>query len=501
MGKTTTSRQQRPLLLAIDQGTTGTKAIVIDDRLRVLAEGMREFPQIYPRPGLIEHDPEAIWKSVRLAVRDALRQAKISAGRLAAVGITNQRETTILWDRRTGKPIHNAIVWQDRRTARLCDQLRRRGAEKRARRITGLLFDPYFSGTKIPWILDRVTGARRRAQDGKLCFGTVDSFLLFRLTGGLVHATDVSNASRTLLLNLRRNSWDAEMLKLLRVPQQILPEVLDNDAVFGKTKGVGFLPDGLPITGMIGDQQSALFGQACFRVGEAKLTYGTGAFLLVNTGEQFVPSKHGLLTTSAWRLKGKTTYALEGSSFIAGAIVQWLRDGLGIIKDSSEVERLAASVPDSGDVTFVPALTGLGAPHWRPDARGLISGITRGTTAAHLARAALEGIAFQNNDLINSMTRDLGRPIRALKVDGGAAANNLLLQFQADLARIQIVRPKVLSTTALGAALLAGLAVGVFPSLSTIREHWREDRRFRSAMRPRARQQHLERWAAAIEKT
>ena len=498
--KRTTHARTREVILAIDQGTTGTKAILLDRRQRVLAEGMREFPQIYPKPGWVEHEPEAIWASVRSSVKAALKAARLKSTAIAAIGITNQRETTVIWDRKTGRPIHNAIVWQDRRTADHCERLRKRGVEKDVRRATGLLLDPYFSGTKISWLLDQVSGARRRATAGKLSFGTIDTYLLYRLTGGAVHATDISNASRTLLLNLRRGVWDDSLLELLGVPAAILPEVLPNDAVFGHTRGVDFLPDGIPIAGMIGDQQSALFGQACFRVGDAKCTYGTGSFLLLNTGESPIASRAGVLTTAAWQLGSKRVYALEGSAFIAGAIVQWLRDGLGIIKDSSQVESLAASVPDSGEVTLVPALTGLGAPYWRPGARGVLCGITRGTTAAHLARAALEGIAFQNHDLLRAMEKDLGKRVRTMKVDGGASTNNLLMQFQADLIRAEIVRPRITSTTALGAALLAGLAVGFFPSLKAIAAGWSEDRRFKPKMAKRDVDAHLARWREAVKK-
>ena len=495
------SRGGQQILLAIDQGTTGTKAVLLDNHLRVLAEGMREFPQIFPRPGWVEHDPEEIWKSVRRSVTNTLKKARISPQRITAIGITNQRETVVIWDRKTFRPIYNAIVWQDRRTADTCLKLQKSGHEPSVRKVTGLLLDPYFSGTKISWILDQVTGARKRATSGKLCFGTIDSYLLFRLTGGDIHATDISNASRTLLLNLRKGDWDVEMMKIFRVPRQILPGVFSNDTLFGKTRGTGFLPDGIPIAGLIGDQQSALFGQACFGSGDAKLTFGTGAFLLANTGNKPVPSRSGLLTTAAWRLGNKTTYALEGSAFIAGAVVQWLRDGLGIISESHQVEALARSVPDSGEVTLVPALTGLGAPHWRPEARGVICGISRGTTAAHIARAALEGIAFQNHDLIRAMEKDMGKKIRSLRVDGGATANNLLLQFQSDLIRAQIVRPRILGTTALGAALLAGLASGVFTSLTAIKKHWKEDKRFKPVMRTQEVKKHLERWNEGVKRT
>ncbi len=489
------------MILAIDQGTTQTKAVLLDQDVQVVAEAAEEFPQYYPRPGWVEHDPEEIVKSIRKAVGAALRRARLQPSRIAAIGITNQRETTVVWDARSGRALGRAIVWQDRRTAGECKALKSRGFENRVRAVTGLVIDPYFSGTKITWILDHFPGARRSAGSGFLRFGTIDTYLLWRLTGGQVHATDVSNASRTLLLNLKSCRWDEEMLRLFRIPPSVLPEVRPSDQVLGRTRALGFLPDGIPVAGLIGDQQAALFGQACFGRGEAKCTYGTGSFLLVNTGPRLIRSRNGLLATAGWRLGRETTYVLEGSVFIAGAAVQWLRDGLGLIKSSSDVERLAASVPDSGGVVMVPALAGLGAPHWKPEARGLISGITRGTTAAHIARAALEGIAFQCHDVLQAMERDLKRPLRTVKVDGGAAQNDLLLQFQADITGRTILRPKMTSTTtALGSAFLAGLAVGVFPSLRKIRSAWEEDRRFRPGMARRAAEGHLRRWRGALGK-
>ncbi len=493
-------KSARDLILAIDQGTTGSKAVLLNGKLKLIAEGYQEFPQIYPKPGWVEHDPSEIWKSVGSAVKKALRKAKIKATQIACIGITNQRETTLLWDRKTSEPIYNAIVWQDRRTADLCRDLKEAGEQRAVKRKTGLLLDPYFSATKIAWMLKKVTGARAKANKGQLCFGTVDSYLLYRLTGGVTHATDISNASRTLLLNLKKGVWDSSLLKLFKVPESLLPEVQPNDGVFGRTQGVGFLPDGIPIAGLIGDQQSALFGQACFKTGSAKCTYGTGSFLLLNTGTQPIFSKSGTLTTAAWQLGKKTHYALEGSAFIAGAIVQWLRDGLGIIKDSSEVEALARSVPDSGEVTLVPALTGLGAPHWKPEARGIITGLTRGSTHAHIARAALEGIAFQNADLLRAMENDLGKKVRVLKVDGGASNNNLLMQFQADLLRSQVVRPQITSTTALGAGLLAGLASKMFSSLKDIEKTWKEEKTFKPEMPLKESKVHLSRWEDAVRK-
>jgi glycerol kinase len=495
------NRARKPdVILAIDQGTTGTKAVLIDSRLRVIAEAAEEFPQHYPRPGWVEHDPEEIWTSARAAVGAVLLRSRTDPRRIAGLGITNQRETTVVWDAQSGHPIHNAIVWQDRRTAPECAALKARGLEKKVRSRTGLVLDPYFSGTKLAWLLDHVPGARRRAEKGQLRFGTVDTYLIWRLTGGRVHATDPSNASRTLLWNLAAGRWDEEMLRILEVPRSVLPEVKANDQVVGETRGLEYLPDGIPIASAIGDQQAALFGQACFSPGEAKCTYGTGAFLLVNAGSRPPRSKSGLLATAGWRLGSETTFALEGSVFIAGAAVQWLRDGLGLIKSSSEVERLAASVASSDGVVVVPAFVGLGAPHWSPKARGIITGLTRGTTRAHIARAALEGIAFQCHDVLRAMEKDIGKPLREIKVDGGAAANDLLLQFQADILGRAIVRPRITSITALGAGLLAGLAVGFFGSLKEIRAAWKEDRRFRPAMTRRAAEEHLARWREAIRK-
>ncbi|MCK6570624.1 glycerol kinase GlpK [Myxococcota bacterium] len=487
-------------ILAIDQGTTGSTALVIDRSLSVRGRHTEEFPQIYPQPGWVEHDPEAILASVGRAVTRALAAAGVDAAELAAIGITNQRETTVVWDRQTGRAIHPAIVWQDRRTAPRCQELRAEGYEALFRRRTGLVLDPYFSGTKIAWILDAVDGARARAQRGELAFGTIDSLLVWRLTGGVAHVTDASNASRTLLLDVHTLQWDEGLCGLLRVPMGVLPAVRGCSEVYGLTRSFPGLPDGIPVAGMAGDQQAALFGQACFGAGEAKCTYGTGAFLLMNTGERAIESHNGLLTTVAWRLGGQTTYALEGSTFIAGAAVQWLRDGLGLISSAREIEALAARVPDSEGVCFVPALTGLGAPHWRPDARGVITGLTRGTTAAHLARAALEGIAFQCFEVLEAMQKDLGRPLAALKVDGGAAANDLLMQFQADLLGVSLVRPAMLETTALGAACLAGLGVGLFPDLAAVTAAWREDRRFDRALSEEDVARRVATWRIAVAK-
>lgn len=487
-------------ILAIDQGTTGSTALVIDRTLTVRGRHTEEFPQSYPQPGWVEHDPEAILASVRRAITQALAAAGIDCASLAAVGITNQRETTVVWDRQTGRAIHPAIVWQDRRTAPRCQELRAEGYETLFRRRTGLVLDPYFSGTKIAWILDAVDGARGRAQRGELAFGTIDSLLVWRLTGGVAHVTDASNASRTLLLDLHSLQWDEGLCGLLRVPMAVLPEVRSCSEVYGLTRDFPGLPDGIPVAGMAGDQQAALFGQACFGAGEAKCTYGTGAFLLMNTGERAIESHNGLLTTVAWRLGGQTTYALEGSTFIAGAAVQWLRDGLGLIARASDVEALAARVADTDGVCFVPALTGLGAPHWRPDARGVITGLTRGTTAAHLARAALEGIAFQCFEVLEAMQKDTGRPLAALKVDGGASANDLLMQFQADLLGVSLVRPAMLETTALGAACLAGLGVGLFPDLAAVSAAWREERRFERGLSDEDVALRVATWRAAVAK-
>ena len=488
-----------PLALAIDQGTTGTTALVIDRKLAVKAKVNLEFRQIFPRPGWVEHDLEDVWASVVKAVGRALREARVKGAAIAAIGITNQRETTALWERRRGRPVHRAIVWQDRRTADACAALRAAGEEERIRSRTGLVLDPYFSGTKLRWLLDHVKGARERAEAGELAFGTIDTFLAWRLTGGAAHVTDASNASRTLLMDLASLSWDRELLDLFGVPAAVLPRICGSSEVVGTTQGVPGLPDGIPVAGIAGDQQAALFGQACFAPGEAKCTYGTGAFILQNTGARPVPSRNGLLTTVAWRIGPETCYALEGSSFIAGAAVQWLRDGLGIIRKASDVEPLARQVKDSGGVVFVPALAGLGAPHWRPSARGLITGIDRGTTRAHLARATLEGIAFQVQELAEAMRADSGVAIPVFRVDGGATRNGLLLQFQADLLGSPVERPRMVETTALGAAFLAGLATGVWPGRDAIRSAFRVDRRFEPRMAAEEREAHLARWRRAVQ--
>ena len=487
----------RDVVLAIDQGTTGTTVLAVDKQLNVIAKANREFRQIYPQPGWVEHDLEDIWVSTQQTLSDVLRE--VPASRVAAIGITNQRETTGIWRRSNGQPIHNAIVWQCRRTADRCEQLKQQGLEPRYRDRCGLVLDPYFSGTKLGWLLDNVDGARTEAAAGNLAAGTIDTFLVWRLTGGQAHVTDVSNASRTLLFDIRMRQYEDDLLGPLGVPREILPEVRSSSEVYGVTKGVAGLDDGIPVAGMAGDQQAALFGQACFDVGDAKCTYGTGAFILVNTGAEAKPSGHGMLTTVAWQLgpSGPMTYALEGAVFIAGAAVQWLRDGLQILDHAAEIEALAESVADSGDLVFVPALTGLGAPHWRPDARGLMTGITRGTTRAHLARATLEGIALSVQEVITAMSADAGA-INKLRVDGGATANNLLMQLQADLSGQPVVRPKVLETTAAGAAFLAGLGAGVFDSTDAIRQVWAEEHRFEPSNSDVAAGL-KKRWAAAVK--
>ncbi len=456
-----------PYIMSIDQGTTSTTVIIVDETLRVCGSASREFPQVYPNPEYVEHRPDEIWQSVLEAIGESIARARIDAHDIVALGVTNQRETTTIWDKKTGEPIYNAIVWQCRRTAPMCAQIRENGLEETIRSKTGLLCDPYFSATKIRWILDH-TDRQQDAVDGKLAFGTIDSWLIWQLTGKRVHITDPSNASRSLLMNLQTLDWDEDLLKIFNVPRAMLPQIKPNAAIYGRTWKVPGLPDGIPIAGMAGDQQSALFGQQCFEEGEAKCTFGTGAFLLLNTGSRIVRSNHGLLSTCAWKLGQEVTYALEGSAFVAGALVQWLRDGLGIIKSSAEIEELARSVDDEAGVVVLPALTGLGAPHWLPEARGSISGLTRATTRAHIARAALMGICQQNTDLLEAMSKDLGKSLTRLKVDGGASINDLLMQMQADLLNCTLVRPECLQTTALGAAMLAALGIGMFQNQSDL---------------------------------
>jgi len=486
-----------PHVLALDQGTTSTRALVFDRRGRAISTAQQEFAQHYPRPGWVEHEPRDLWESTRRTALAAVAEANLTGKDIAAIGITNQRETTLLWDRRTGRPLHRAIVWQDRRTAEICARLKRAGHEPLVRRRTGLLLDPYFSGTKLRWLLDRIPGARRRAERGELAFGTVDTWLLWQLTGGRVHATDVSNASRTLLLDLRTGDWDDALLKILRIPREVLPAVRASSEVYGEVSTLPALR-GVPISGIAGDQQAALFGQACWRPGMAKNTYGTGCFLLMHTGTRPVVSKNQLLTTIAWKIDGRLEYALEGSVFIGGAVVQWLRDGLGLIAQSADVEKLAARVPDNGGVYLVPAFTGLGAPHWDAGARGAIVGLTRGSSAAHLARAALESIAYQSADLIGAMEADCGRKLRELRVDGGATVNNALMQFQADLLRVPVVRPRTTETTALGAAYLAGLAVGYWKHRAEIAQLWSADRTFRAQAPAAMTRRRLGEWHRAV---
>jgi glycerol kinase len=472
-------------ILALDQGTTSSRSIVFDAQGRIVAMVQREFGQIFPQPGWVEHDAEEIWATQLATARQAIAEAGLQAGDIRAIAITNQRETTVLWHRHTGKPLHHAIVWQDRRTEPLCAQLRAAGLEEQVQRSTGLRIDAYFSGTKLRWLLDQVPGARLAAARGELAFGTIDSWLLWRLTGGRVHASDVSNASRTMLYDIRHNRWDETLLAALHIPASVLPQVRPSSHVHGECDAA-LLGAPIPIAGIAGDQQAALFGQACFSEGLAKNTYGTGCFMLMHTGQRFESSHNGLITTAAAQTDAQPRYALEGSVFIGGAVVQWLRDGLGIIQSSSEVQGLAESVPDSGGVIVVPAFTGLGAPYWQPDARGAILGLTRGSTHAHIARAALESIAFQSTALLRAMGRDAaaagGAPVAELRVDGGAAVNDLLMQFQADLLGIPVVRPQVVETTALGAAYLAGLAVGVWRDLDELAAQWQVQRRFEPKM-------------------
>lgn len=488
-----------PYILALDQGTTSSRAIIFDQHLQLRALAQREFTQIFPQPGWVEHDGREIWGSQLGVAVEALAQAGLTPADLAAVGITNQRETILLWERKSGLPLHNAIVWQDRRTAPLCERLRSEGLEALFTEKTGLLLDPYFSGTKLAWLLDHIPGARQRALAGELACGTIDSWLAWNLSAGALHITDVSNASRTLLFNIHTLDWDDELLRILNIPRALLPEVVDSSAIYGTTAGQ-LLAARIPIAGMAGDQQAALFGQGCFTPGMAKNTYGTGCFMLMQTGTQPVVSQNKLLTTVAWRMGGVTEYALEGSVFIAGAAVQWLRDGLGIIRTSGEVEALAASVPDNGGVVLVPAFAGLGAPHWDPYARGTIVGLSRGTTAAHIARATLESIAFQSADLLIAMEADAGIKLREVRVDGGATRNRLLMQFQADLLRVPVVRPRIMETTALGAASLAGLAVGVWPDRDALAALWQAEETFAPAM-PQDEAARLQgRWRRALER-
>jgi glycerol kinase len=484
-------------VLALDQGTTSSRAIVFDHAGKAVATAQQEFPQIFPGPGHVEHDPEAIWATQLTTAKEAIGRAGISALDLAAVGVTNQRETTVLWEKATGKPIANAIVWQSRITAPICDRLKAAGHEATFRQKTGLVVDAYFSGTKIKHLLDSFDGLRDRAARGEVLFGTIDTFLIWRLTGGKVHVTDVTNASRTLLFNIHTLEWDDELLKLLDVPRAMMPEVRSSSEVYGETDP-SLLGSAVPIAGIAGDQQAALFGQACFEAGSAKNTYGTGCFMLLNTGTKPVPSEKGLLTTVAWKVGGVTTYALEGSVFIAGAAVQWLRDGLKAIHSSSEVEQLMSEVRDTDGVYLVPAFVGLGAPYWDPRARGVIVGLTRNTQMAHIARAAVDAMAYQTRDVLEAMQADSKLPLTSLKVDGGAAANAMLLQFQADLLNVSVRRPVVAETTALGAAYLAGLAVGYWQGFDDVTKNWALDREFRPAMDPAERERLYAGWKKAV---
>ncbi len=488
-------------ILALDQGTTSSRALLFNRNGEVLATSQREFTQHFPRPGWVEHDALEIWQTQRLVAAEVIAKSAIAANDIGAIGITNQRETTVLWDRASGLPIAPAIVWQDRRTAEFCEALKRAGLENAIGEKTGLVIDAYFSGTKLNWLLQHIPGARQRAMRGELAFGTIDSWLIWQLTAGNVHATDVSNASRTMLFNIHTLDWDEELLRAMDIPQSVLPKIVSSSEVIGTTVCEN-LPRGIAISGVAGDQQAALFGQACHRRGMAKNTYGTGCFMLMNTGESPVASKAKLISTVAWRLEGKPAqYALEGSVFIGGAAVQWLRDGLGIIEKSSDVEKLAASVPDAGGVVLVPAFTGLGAPHWDSTARGAIFGLTRGSTRAHIARATLESIAFQSAELAAAMCEDAGFPIAELRVDGGAAVNNFLMQFQADLMGVSVVRPKITETTALGAAYLAGLAVGFWKTPEEITSLWAIERKFMPDLSPKDNDTRMAAWRHAVERT
>ena len=487
-------------VLALDQGTTSSRAILFGRDGRPIASAQEEFEQIYPQPGHVEHDPEAIWKTQLDVTKEALSRGRRNPSDVAALGITNQRETTIVWEKSSGKPVANAIVWQSRITAPICDRLKAEGLEATFRERTGLVVDAYFSGTKIAHLLETIAGLRGRAEKGDVLFGTVDSFLIWRLTGGKRHVTDYSNASRTLVYNIHKLDWDDELLRILKIPRAMLPEVQPSSAVYGETDR-SLLGAALPIASDIGDQQAATFGQACFEPGAAKNTYGTGCFMLMNTGAKPVASKNGLITTIGWGLGGKVTYCLEGSVFIAGAVVQWLRDGLKMIATAPDIEKLAASVPDAGGVFLVPAFVGLGAPHWNQGARGTIVGLTRGTTTAHMARAALDSMAYQTREVLEAMQQDSGTPLAVLKVDGGAAVNNLLMQFQSDVLGVDVQRPVVQETTALGAAYLAGLAVGFWKDQEDVRRNWALDRQFKPAMAADKREQLYRRWKKAVARS
>ena len=487
-------------ILSLDQGTTSSRAIIFDQQGAIIAVAQKEFTQIFPQPGWVEHDPNEIWSTQLGVAAEAISQAGLTVENIAAIGITNQRETTVVWERATGKPVYNAIVWQDRRTAAFCDELKRKQLDKVIQQKTGLVVDAYFSATKIKWILDNVAGAREKADKGELCFGTIDTWLLWNLTKGQVHATDVSNASRTMLCNIHTLQWDGELEKIFTIPGNMLPQIRSSSEVYGHTQNI-LSAKNIPIAGIAGDQQSALFGQLCTQPGMVKNTYGTGCFMLMNTGEKPVTSSNNLLTTVAWKVNGITQYALEGSVFIAGAVVQWLRDGLGIIQKSADVEALAAKVETNDGVYVVPAFTGLGAPHWNQDARGTIVGLTRGSTASHIARAALESIAYQTMDVLKAMEADSGISIKELRVDGGATANDLLMQFQSDILNTKVLRPKITETTALGAAYLAGLAVGYWKSIEDIQQQWQIDKTFAPVMADTKRNELTAGWQRAVHTT
>ena len=492
----------KKLILAIDQGTTATTVLLIDQDLTVVAKESIEILPTFPQAAWVEHDLDQIWDGTLLAIRNLMEKNDIEGGQIAAVGITNQRETVGAWSRKTMIPYGKAIVWQCRRTTERCQELKAKGLEEKFKQKTGLVLDPYFSATKIEWFLKNISGLREKAAAGEAIFGTIDSFLLYRLTFGQVHATDVSNASRTLLMDLKSCAWDKELLDVFGIPEGSLPKIMSSSEVYGRTKNLQVIPDGIPICGILGDQQAALFGQLCIEPGETKITYGTGCFLMTNTGQTPVYSKHGMLTTLGWKIGGKITYALEGSAFVGGSAVQWLRDGLGIIKSSSEVEALARTAEDKdmGDLVFIPALTGLGAPHWNAEARGMIHGLTRGSTKAHIARATLEGIVHQNDDILDAIAQDLGAPLKSLKVDGGASANNFMMQLQSDLAAVKIDRPQVLETTALGAAMAAGLAAGFWPNTEALKKSWKLDKNFAPSMAGQEREKRKKRWGAALKK-
>ena len=485
-------------ILAFDQGTTSSRAIVFDRSGAIISVAQKEFTQIYPSPGWVEHDPHEIWSTQLGVAAEAVSRARLTSNDIAAIGLTNQRETTVVWEKETGKPIYNAIVWQDRRTADFCDQLKKQNLEKRIREKTGLVIDAYFSATKINWILKNIKGARQKAEDGKLAFGTIDSWLIWNLTKGKVHATDITNASRTMLFNIKTQDWDEELLRMFEIPKSMMPEVKQSSEIFGNTSAALFSSE-IPIGGVAGDQQSALFGQMCTQPGMVKNTYGTGCFMLMNIGDKPIISKNNLLTTIAWKVNGQIQYALEGSIFIAGAVVQWLRDELGVIRTSAEVEELATSVKDNDGVYFVPAFTGLGAPYWDQYARGIIVGMTRGTKAAHIARAALESIAYQTMEVLKAMEADSGISIKELRVDGGATANDLLMQFQADVLNSKVIRPQITETTAMGAAYLAGLAVGFWKDMNEISEQWKMEKCFEPKHSDENMNENIKGWKRAVK--